>query len=55
MLRESTLQQAVNHLGDLLSLRGETVVTAESCTGGWLAKALTDRAGSSVYTLGGLV
>lgn len=55
MLRETTLQQAVNHLGDLLSLRGETVVTAESCTGGWLAKALTDRAGSSVYVLGGLV
>ncbi len=55
MLREITLQQAVQQLGDLLSLRGETVVTAESCTGGWLAKALTDRAGSSAYVLGGLV
>ncbi len=55
MLREITLQQAVRQLGDLLSLRGETVVTAESCTGGWLAKALTDRAGSSAYVLGGLV
>ena len=55
MLREITLQQAVQQLGDLLSLRGETVITAESCTGGWLAKALTDRAGSSAYVLGGLV
>lgn len=55
MLREITLQQAVHQLGDLLSLRGETVVTAESCTGGWVAKALTDRAGSSAYVLGGLV
>ncbi|MCK7545114.1 nicotinamide-nucleotide amidohydrolase family protein [Marinobacter bryozoorum] len=55
MLKETTLQQTVQQLGDLLSLRGETVVTAESCTGGWMAKALTDRAGSSAYVLGGLV
>lgn len=55
MLREQTLQQASNQLGDLLSLRGETVVTAESCTGGWIAKALTDRPRSSAYMLGGLV
>jgi nicotinamide-nucleotide amidase len=27
--------------------RGVTVATAESCTGGWIAKALTDIAGSS--------
>lgn len=26
---------------------GKTVATAESCTGGWIAKALTDVAGSS--------
>jgi nicotinamide-nucleotide amidase len=27
--------------------RGRTVATAESCTGGWIAKALTDISGSS--------
>ncbi|GGY70391.1 CinA family protein [Marinobacter zhanjiangensis] len=55
MLKDSTMEQAANHLGDLLSLRGQTVVTAESCTGGWVVKALTDRAGSSAYVLGGLI
>ena len=30
-----------------LSAAGKTVATAESCTGGWIAKALTDVAGSS--------
>lgn len=31
-----------------------TLATAESCTGGWLAKMLTDVAGASEYYLGGL-
>ncbi len=31
------------------------VVTAESCTGGWIAKALTDIAGSSQWVLEGFV
>jgi nicotinamide-nucleotide amidase len=31
------------------------VVTAESCTGGWIAKALTDIAGSSQWFLEGFV
>lgn len=30
-----------------LAAAGKTVSTAESCTGGWIAKALTDVAGSS--------
>lgn len=55
MLRDSTMEQSANHLGDLLSLRGQTMATAESCTGGWIVKALTDRPGSSDYVLGGLV
>ena len=39
----------------LLIERGVTVATAESCTGGWLAKYLTDRPGSSASFLGGIV
>jgi nicotinamide-nucleotide amidase len=31
------------------------LVTAESCTGGWIAKALTDVPGSSAWFLGGVV
>ena len=30
-----------------LTASGRTVATAESCTGGWIAKALTDVSGSS--------
>ena len=34
-------------LGELLRQRGLTLATAESCTGGWIAKTATDIAGSS--------
>lgn len=34
---------------------GRTLAVAESCTGGLVAKRLTDRAGSSAYFLGGIV
>ena len=33
-------------VGELLAA-GKTVSTAESCTGGWIAKSLTDNSGSS--------
>jgi nicotinamide-nucleotide amidase len=36
-------------------LRGRTIATAESCTGGLLAARLTDRAGSSAYVRGAIV
>jgi nicotinamide-nucleotide amidase len=42
-------------LGKLLAERGETLALAESCTGGLLAKRLTDVPGSSAYFLEGLV
>ncbi len=35
--------------------RGWTIGTAESCTGGLVGDALTDRAGSSAYFLGGII
>lgn len=36
-------------LGELSSRRHEMVSTAESCTGGWIAKVITDIAGSSAW------
>lgn len=42
-------------VGRLLRKRGETVGTAESCTGGLIAAALTSVSGSSDYTGGSLV
>lgn len=42
-------------LGRRLAAAGKTVVTAESCTGGSVAAAITANAGSSAYFLGSIV
>jgi nicotinamide-nucleotide amidase len=42
-------------LGRALEARNLRVATAESCTGGWVAKALTDIPGSSRWLEGGVV
>ena len=49
------LQQLARSVGTRLHTRAETLVTAESCTGGWIAKACTDVAGSSRWFQGGVV
>ena len=49
---DETLESAV---GRLLKENGATLALAESCTGGLLAKRLTDVAGSSAYFKEGLV
>ncbi|GAF91845.1 unnamed protein product, partial [marine sediment metagenome] len=49
---QATLAQAV---GQLLARGGKTLALAESCTGGWMAKAVTDVSGSSGYFLRGYV
>lgn len=48
----STLSQ---ELGDALRANKRTLAVAESCTGGLLAKAVTDIPGSSAYFMGGAV
>jgi nicotinamide-nucleotide amidase len=55
LIRDAGDRDVVAYAGDLLRSRGETVATAESCTGGLLGKLLTDRAGSSDYYIGGVV
>jgi nicotinamide-nucleotide amidase len=44
-----------DHVATLLLAGKLTVAAAESCTGGLVAARLTDRPGSSVYVLGGIV
>jgi len=48
-------QQLVDALAVSLAGRGWTLATAESCTGGWIAKCCTDRAGSSAWFERGFV
>jgi nicotinamide-nucleotide amidase len=47
-----TIEQIVSYL---LQMRGMTLATAESCTGGLLAERITSVSGSSRYFLGGAV
>jgi PncC family amidohydrolase len=42
-------------IGPLLTARGLTLATAESCTGGLLAHRITNVSGSSTYFVGGFV
>ncbi len=51
-VNETGFEEAI---GQLLRERGETLATAESCTGGLVAKRLTDVAGSSDYFVEGFV
>ncbi|HEX8460211.1 MAG TPA: competence/damage-inducible protein A [Segetibacter sp.] len=49
---DKTLEEAI---GILLTKRGKTVTTAESCTGGYIAHVLTSIPGSSAYFYGSIV
>jgi nicotinamide-nucleotide amidase len=49
------LEALALRLGDALLDRQASVATAESCTGGWIAKVLTDVAGSSRWFGAGIV
>jgi nicotinamide-nucleotide amidase len=49
------VEDATRRLLDKACERELTLVTAESCTGGWLAKVCTDLPGSSRWYAGGVV
>jgi nicotinamide-nucleotide amidase len=46
---DAALHRLAARVAKKLRAAGETIVTAESCTGGYLAKCLTDLPGSSDY------
>ncbi len=50
--KDELIKQCENDLGQLIAMlidKKYKVVTAESCTCGWIAKALTDQSGSSQW------
>jgi nicotinamide-nucleotide amidase len=49
------LEDLAGRVGGLLLERQRMLATAESCTGGWVAKCLTDIAGSSAWFERGFV
>ena len=49
------LARLAARVGRRLLKAGRRIATAESCTGGWIAKSLTDIAGSSQWLLEGFV
>ncbi len=49
------LRRLAERVGRHLLKEGHSAATAESCTGGWIAKALTDIAGSSDWFCEGFV
>jgi nicotinamide-nucleotide amidase len=52
---DADFTERVTRLARALTGRGETLATAESCTGGWVAKVCTDLAGSSAWFERGFV
>ena len=52
---DQDFERLAARVGKLLLQHGLQLVTAESCTGGWIAKALTDVAGSSQWFMEGFV
>ncbi|MEQ1622169.1 MAG: nicotinamide-nucleotide amidase [Methylococcales bacterium] len=46
---ENDLLVLADQLGQYLKARNQTIATAESCTGGWIAECITSVAGSSTW------
>jgi nicotinamide-nucleotide amidase len=49
------LRSLAGQVAERLLNRGQRLVTAESCTGGWIAKVCTDLPGSSRWFVGGAI
>jgi nicotinamide-nucleotide amidase len=54
-LTDAGLRALAENVGERLRGARQTLVTAESCTGGWIAKTVTDVVGSSVWFDCGIV
>jgi PncC family amidohydrolase len=54
-LRDCWRAFANDRIAQALSVRGWTLGTAESCTGGLIGDVLTNRSGSSAYFMGGVI
>jgi len=52
---DAMLQALATRVADRLLAAGHRLVTAESCTGGWIGKVCTDLPGSSRWFLGGAI
>ncbi len=52
---EQELRDLAERLGECLTAKGIKLASAESCTGGWLAKVITDIPGSSAWFAGSVV
>ncbi|MDQ2972188.1 MAG: CinA family protein [Pseudomonadota bacterium] len=52
---DAQLHAIAQTIAEALSQRGQMLVAAESCTGGWIAKVLTDLPGSSAWFECGVV
>jgi nicotinamide-nucleotide amidase len=52
---DAALRARAEQVGELLRAQGLMLATAESCTGGWIAKTVTDVAGSSAWFESGAV
>ncbi|PCI07008.1 MAG: damage-inducible protein CinA [Gammaproteobacteria bacterium] len=55
LVTEQELNNLAERLGRCLIDNGLKLVSAESCTGGWVAKIITDVPGSSAWFIGSLV
>lgn len=54
-MTNAELRKLARRVGDALQARGWMLAAAESCTGGWIAKVLTDVPGSSGWFERGVV
>ncbi|MEE9142815.1 MAG: nicotinamide-nucleotide amidase [Gammaproteobacteria bacterium] len=55
MANDAELKALAGQISEVMLSEKMTVTTAESCTGGWVAKALTDIPGSSAWFSSGFV